>query len=430
MVIYFAREILSLRTLQVVTFVALIFSACAPPDSMEEEMVEPEPVSQEQCLRLLSSAAEYYKNKDWSSTSRVYGELVDLGCDKGNEEEVFQYWAIAYEFLGRFDSSEYVLLQGLKRLPDNVNLRKRLAYAYKRLGNPEKEIFEFEKLIELTPEDLEPLNSLNELYAEVGRYDDQVFVLQRMLKIDPNNKNAQGDLAQAFEATGKDPLDIYRRRFEDNPTNYSFGIDLADQLMMTGEEEEAVEILNKLRRSSGGSGSVTNKLVLQKLAIAYSEIDNLESASSVYEELYNLDRRDFKTALEIVKVNNALGDFGKAMKWAEEAIKIAPDNGEIIGAKGNVYYAAFQDCRENFPTTDDKLVAAFAYNYFKMAEDKGQNRYKRDRIYLENNRDDLVFGKADWFMLDEDVKRKGSISPKSECYVWVLESIKKDPSWN
>ena len=374
MILYSAREILSLRTLQIVTLVTLIFSACAPPDSMEEEIVEPEPVSQEQCLRLLSSAAEYYKNKDWSSTSRVYGELVDLGCDKGNEEEVFQYWAIAYEFLGRFDSSEYVLLQGLKRLPDNVNLRKRLAYAYKRLGNPEKEIFEFEKLIELTPEDLEPLNRLNELYAEVGRYDDQVFVLQRMLKIDPNNKNAQGDLAQAFEATGKDPLDIYRRRFEDNPTNYSFGIDLADQLMMTGEEEEAVEILNKLRRSSGGSGSVTNKLVLQKLAIAYSEIDNLESASNVYEELYNLDRRDFKTALEIVKVNNALGNFGKAMKWAEEAIKIAPDNGETIGAKGNVYYAAFQDCRENFPTTDDKLVAAFAYNYFKMAEDKGQKQ--------------------------------------------------------
>ena len=137
MVVYFAREILSLKTLQIVTLVALIFSACAPPDSMEEEIVEPEPVSQEQCLRLLSSAAEYYKNKDWSSTSRVYGELVDLGCDKGNEEEVFQYWAIAYEFLGRFDSSEYVLLQGLKRLPDNVNLRKRLAYAYKRLGNPE-----------------------------------------------------------------------------------------------------------------------------------------------------------------------------------------------------------------------------------------------------------------------------------------------------
>ena len=430
MVIFFAREILSLRTLQIVTLVALIFSACVPPDSMEEEMVEPEPVSQEQCLRLLSSAAEYYKNKDWSSTSRVYGELVDLGCDKGNEEEVFQYWAIAYEFLGRFDSSEYVLLQGLKRLPDNVNLRKRLAYAYKRLGNPEKEIFEFEKLIELTPEDLEPLNRLNELYAEVGRYDDQVFVLQRMLKIDPNNKNAQGDLAQAFEATGKDPLDIYRRRFEDNPTNYSFGIDLADQLMMTGKEEEAVEILNKLRRSSAGSGSVTNKLVLQKLAIAYFEIDNLESASSVYEELYNLDRRDFKTALEIVKVNNAIGDFGKAMKWAEEAIKVSPDNGETIGAKGNVYYAAFQECRENFPITDDKLVAAFAYNYFTMAEDKGQNRYKRDRIYLENNRDDLVFGKADWFMLDEDVKRKGSISPKSECYSWVSESIKKDPSWN
>ena len=65
-----------------------------------------------------------------------------------------------------------------------------------------------------------------------------------------------------------------------------------------------------------------------------------------------------------------------------------------------------------------------------MAEDNGNNRYKRDRIYLENNRDDLVFGQTDWFMLDEDVKRQGSISPKSECYAWVSEPIKKDPSWN
>ena len=430
MTFYSLREIFSFKTAQVVMLVALVFSACVPPSLVEEELAAPEPVSEEQCLRLLSSAAEYYKNKDWNSTSRVYGELVDLGCDKGSEEEIFQYWAIAYEFLGRFDSSEYVLLQGLKRLPDNVNLRKRLAYAYKRLGNAEKEIFEYENLIDLTPDDLDPLNSLSELYAKVGRYDDQVFVLQRILEIDPNNKNAQGDLAQAFEATGKDPLDIHRRRFEDNPTNYSCGIDLADQLMLAGEEEEAVEVLNKLRRDGGNSGSVTNKLVLQKLATAYSEIDNLELASGAYEKLYDLDPRDFKTILEIVKVNTAIGDYGKAMKWAEESIKTASDNGESFGAKGSVYYAAFQDCRENFPTTNDKIVAALAYNYFKMAEDKGHNRYKRDRIYLENNRDDLVFGQTDWFMLDEDVKRQGSISPKSECYAWVSEPIKKDPSWN
>ncbi|HIC74928.1 MAG TPA: hypothetical protein EYO92_07520, partial [Candidatus Marinimicrobia bacterium] len=97
MTFYSLREIFSFKTAQVVMLVALVFSACVPPYPVEEELAAPEPVSEEQCLRLLSSAAEYYKNKDWNSTSRVYGELVDLGCDKGSEEEIFQYWAIAYE---------------------------------------------------------------------------------------------------------------------------------------------------------------------------------------------------------------------------------------------------------------------------------------------------------------------------------------------
>ena len=42
-----------------------IFVSCAPP-ALVEEKTAPEPVSEQQCLRLLSSAAEYYKNKDLS----------------------------------------------------------------------------------------------------------------------------------------------------------------------------------------------------------------------------------------------------------------------------------------------------------------------------------------------------------------------------
>ena len=121
---------------------------------------------------------------------------------------MFQYWAIAFENMAKFDSSEYVLLQGLKRLPDNINLRKRLAFAYKKLGDKDKEIFEYENLIDLVPGDIESLNSLNELYMESERYEDQIFTLNRILEIDENNKNAQGDLAIAYENTGRDPIDV------------------------------------------------------------------------------------------------------------------------------------------------------------------------------------------------------------------------------
>lgn len=411
-----------------VFIISFILFACAPPSPVDEEKASVEPVSQMQCLRLLSSAAEYYKNKDWSSTSRVYSELVDLNCDKGNEEEVFQYWAIAYENMANFDSSEYVLLQGLKRLPDNINLRKRLAFAYKKLGNIDKEIFEYEKLIDLSPNDIDPLNTLNELYMKSERYEDQIFTLNRILDIDENNKNAQGDLAIAYEKTGRDPIDVYRKRFHDNPGNISFGIDLSDQLIDANRIDEAIQVLEQLYQSGINSNSVSIKLVLQKLANAYSSVDNLNLASKAYEDLFNLDKRDFKTAIEIVKLNISLLNFEKALSWSESAIKISPEKGETYASKGDVYYSAFNECRVNV-SVDDKVVSALALKYFKFAEKNGFRRNIRDRKYLEDNSDDLVFGKSDWFMLDDNIKRNGSIGPKSNCYSWVSETVKKEPNW-
>jgi len=413
---------------------SLYMIACVPPagtggDAEEATELVREKPDERRCLQLLSSAAEYYKNKDWNSTVRVYDELVALDCDEGNEEEVFQYWAIAYEYLGRFDSSEYVLLQGLKRLPNNIDLHNRLAYAYKRLGNAEKEIAEYLRIVDLTPEDTEPMKRLSELYGEVGQYEDQIYILGEILKLEPDNKDAQGDLAQAYEQTGKDPLDIYRERFDSNPDNLSFGLDLADQLTAVGEYQEAVSVLNRLKNSETGNGPLLSKLVLKKLAQAYYRIDRLEEASRTYKELFDLDRRDFRTALDIVKVNNDLVLFEESMKWAETAIKIAPDVGETYGNKGLVYYRSFQECRQDYPSTNDRIVASLAYKYFMRGEELNYNRFRRDRLYLEENKDDLLFGRANWFMLDDEQKSKGSIAPSGECYSWIKESMNKDPNW-
>ena len=208
-----------------------IESGCVPPggtsddDSADAEAAWLDSLRTIKCPRLLSSAAEYYKNKDWKSTVRVYKQLVDLGCEKGNEEDVFQYWAVAYEYLGKFDSSEYAILQGLKRLPESIELRKRLAYAYKRLGDKNKELLEYERLMDMVTNDVKILKRLAGLYSEMNRYEDQIYILQKMLVLEPNNKDAQGDLANVFEKTGRDLLDIYRKRFERNSENLSFGID-------------------------------------------------------------------------------------------------------------------------------------------------------------------------------------------------------------
>ena len=71
------------------------------------------------------------------------------------------------------------------------------------------------------------------------RYDDQIFILEQILKVDQGNEIAQSELAMAFENSGRDPLDVYRKRYEDNPENLSYGLDYADRLMQAESYQDA-----------------------------------------------------------------------------------------------------------------------------------------------------------------------------------------------
>ena len=152
-------------------FAVLIFvTMCAPPapdvsaDAAEEARLDS--IRQVRCPRVFSSAAEFYKNRDWENTVKVYGELTDLGCDRDDPKEVYLYYAIAYEYMGRYDSSEYVLLKGLTFLPDNIELRKRLAYSYQKQGKKDLQMDELDRLSYLSPEDIEIKSELSKLYEK------------------------------------------------------------------------------------------------------------------------------------------------------------------------------------------------------------------------------------------------------------------------
>ena len=409
--------------------IILISASCVPPEAEEEFPEDEEWLEEkddERCDQLLSSAAEYYKNKDWKSTIRVYRMLTNDGCDRGNEEQVYQFWAIAHERQAQFDSSEIVLLQGLKHLTDNLNLYNRLAYAYKRLGKSEDEAYVYQDILDIEPDNSETLKELARVYGDMERFEEQVEVLKQILELEPTNKSVEGDLVLAYENLGLDPLDIYRTRFAHNPNNVSYGIDLADQLMQSDEFVEAIDILEDLSHQRSSNGAVSKKLIFKKLAQAYVRNDQLSKASESYIRLFEEDSGDFRTAIEIVSLNIDISDFKTALLWIEKAIDIAPENGEPLGYKGNVYYQATLDCREEEPSTDDKIVASLAQKYFKMSLEKGYRKFRRDVKYLDENEDDLLFGLEDWFLLED---QSVSLKPSGDCYSWVKEALPKDPSW-
>jgi len=405
----------------------LFLSMCVPPEGgqSDDDLAYDaylDSLREVKCPRLLSSAAEYYKNRDWQSTINVYRELVELGCDRDDPQEVYQYYAIAYEYLGQYDSSEFVLVKGLQSLPNNVQLRKRLVYSYSKQGKTDLQISELIRLSDLVPDDLEIKIELAELYGKEELFSDQIDILQQILVKEPANEKAQSEIALAFERTGQDPLDVYRERFRTNPSNISYGIDLADRLLSNEAALEAVNVLNKVIRVDN-----TSKLAYRKLGQAYYTADNLNEASTAYEELFKLNPRDYQIAIKICDVNISNQKYGKALRWADKAISIDKSNGEAYGKKGNVYYKSFQDCRSATISLDDRIISTLAHNNFNKAAEMGFKRFNNSKSWLEEN--EVLFTKAQWFMLDDDVKNQGYVTTRNDCYDWVDEKLKKDSEW-
>jgi len=412
----------------------LILFMCVPPEretgsNLAKEKARLDSLRNKRCPRLMSSAAEYYRNRDWKQTVKIYSEITSLDCDEWNPtlappQEIYQYYAIAYEQMSKYDSSEFVLLDGLQKLPDNIELRKRLAYSYKRQGKINKEIIEYERLADLSPEDLNILNSLSKLYKDHNRYEDQILILEIILKLDGNNEIAQSELALAFENSGRDPLDVYRKRYEDNLDNLSYGLDYSERLMQADFHQDAVIILKSVIKKDP-----TSKIAYRKLAESCIKIDDLEEAAIAYNALFKIDPRDERISIELSNIFIEIADYDKALKWADKSIDINSENGDSYAQKAKVYYYGWDNFRKNPFSTDDRIVAKLAYNYFIIAENKGYRGIFNKKAWLDENSKDVMYGKAQWFMAEDKVKRTRKIKPVSADYLWITEALIPEESW-
>ncbi|MGY8781052.1 MAG: hypothetical protein ACKVJJ_05260 [Fidelibacterota bacterium] len=75
---------------------SVFMTMCTPPeqssaDADAAEVARQDSVRKIRCPRVFSSAAEFYKNRDWEATVRAYDELTDLGCDRDDPKEVYLY---------------------------------------------------------------------------------------------------------------------------------------------------------------------------------------------------------------------------------------------------------------------------------------------------------------------------------------------------
>ena len=425
-------SLLRFKYLIIVNFIFIV-TMCVPPQEKSssdfaKEKARLDSLRDVRCPRLMSSAAEYYRNRDWKQTIRIYSEITDLDCDEWNvvyapPEEIYQYYSFAYTQIGRFDSAEFVLLDGLQKIPQNIQLRKQLAYAYKRQGKTDNEIIEYERLVDIAPDDITILNDLAKIYKDQSNYDDQIIILKKILKLDDKNDIIQSELAIAYENSGRNPLEVYEKRYMDNSDNISYGLDYSERLINADRIGEAKDILKRII-----SKEPTSKLAYQKLGKVCWDSDDLDNAASAYETLFKVDPRDGKVAIDISDIYIDSENFGKALRWADKAINLIDNSGKGYGQKGKVYYRGWEIFKQNPLSVDDRIVAKLAYTNFVKAEKLNYQGFNRSK-YLKENAKDILYGKAQWFMAEDKVKRSGIIRTTTSNYDWVTDKLSPEKGW-
>ena len=425
-------SLLRFKYLIIVNFIFIV-TMCVPlqeksSSDFAKEKARLDSLRDVRCPRLMSSAAEYYRNRDWKQTIRIYSEITDLDCDEWNvvyapPEEIYQYYSFAYTQIGRFDSAEFVLLDGLQKIPQNIQLRKQLAYAYKRQGKTDNEIIEYERLVDIAPDDITILNDLAKIYKDQSNYDDQIIILKKILKLDDKNDIIQSELAIAYENSGRNPLEVYEKRYMDNSDNISYGLDYSERLINADRIDEAKDILKRII-----SKEPTSKLAYQKLGKVCWDSDDLDNAASAYETLFKVDPRDGKVAIDISDIYIDSENFGKALRWADKAINLIDNSGKGYGQKGKVYYRGWEIFKQNPLSVDDRIVAKLAYTNFVKAEKLNYLGFNRSK-YLKENAKDILYGKAQWFMAEDKVKRSGIIRTTTSNYDWVTDKLSPEKGW-
>ena len=398
-------------------FMVSVFS-CVPVEGPSKGNNE-EIVYNEDCesceLLLYNFASSNYSNRDFNSAAENYSQAVKCGCGKKYAEDIYNWWGRSYMELSLYDQANNVFKQGLKHLPDDIDLLKIAAHnAHKKLNNLDLALFYYDEILAITDCDLKALSNMSELYSEFNMNEEQIKVIDQWLVCSPNNEDALAQKKEAYFKVGKDAIDIYKETWELDESNVSNGLDYIEGLKEEGEYEKILFVASKLLMFNK-----YDKEVLFNQAEAQLELYMQVEALETYKTIHKVDPINASVCIEISKIEKDLANFKFALDWAEKAMSLSNKSGDAYNNRGSIYYSIADECVGDQLKFSDKLVYEMAYEDYQKAATIGNDKGASNKAsFLESN--ELITSSSDWFMVGGKEKE---LSPTGECYEWINRKI-------
>lgn len=419
------NKIIGLLLTSLMAIAVLVSVGCQPPGMTPEERAAYEDslaqarrdslleANRAKCEFKLSNGYEYYKQRNWQKAIDNYEDVRDLGCGKAMAENLYLYLGNAYREIDNKDSAIAVYHQGVNYLPDNIYLHQNLAYMYKVTRKKQQELKQREAIVRLDSSNVEYLMDLADLYFDLNMFDQQIDVLKRILAIEPDNSVAQTSLVTAMKKAGRDPIDVLRERWQNNPNNSSYGVEYGEELFKRGNFKDAKEVFKKVTAIDP-----ENLRAWTQLGKSYENLNQPANAIDAYQGILKVNPGRKDVIADISSLYLKMNDYKKAMEWANKCINTGSKNGMGYATRGAVYENLASNCSGGKPDFNDKLVYQMAYEDYQQAVDMGYGKVTARIKYLEN----FIPSKGDWFFHSD---AGNQIAPDKECYNWLDRTIKR-----
>ncbi|NQV29542.1 MAG: hypothetical protein HQ508_01525 [Candidatus Marinimicrobia bacterium] len=402
----------------------MVISACMPPAATAEELAAMEKARKDSvrkansryCMKHLSFATEYYKNKAYPDAIFNYKKLFDYECvDEDMAQNVYVYIANSYRELDNLDTALMYYDEGLTVIPQNEYLWDNKIFLLKLMGNGDAVLETKIEKYEHFPADSILGLEITEDYLTRGMYDEARALAEKLQLTDPQNSNLSNIIFQCVLATGGDILGLLKTKYEENPSDIPNAKAYAVQLDNVGETGDAINIWEGILNISPGMTDVMNYLVE-----ALGKIGETKKLINMLKMLNTSQPGEIQVYFQMTDAYISDGELKSAMSWAGKALSLDQNNGQAYANRAAVFEAVGIQCAGPAPDFDDKLVFMMAYEDYLTAKAKGYYKVNNKIDFLKEAR---IPQSGDWFFNRDDYVRGGKASTKKECYAWLKRSV-------
>lgn len=223
----------------------------------------------------------------------------------------------------------------LKNDPEDISLLSALGDLYQRSGNDDMAVPLYKQIISIDKNNVNALNSLGSIYRRLKEYDESISYLEQAIIADENNIQIFYNLGFTYKLKGRydNAEKCFNTVIENNPKDVLAYNHLGSIYALEEQHEKAVAAYLQ-----GLKIDPNHPILRLNLAKAYEDLGRVENAVNEYEAALRSKPFWIEAILAYSNLLMETNSLAKANDLLLQAVKIAPNNPEVLKKLGESYF--------------------------------------------------------------------------------------------